>query len=90
MTHEIKFPPEAEKIYREAQAYRRLSLTDRLLALLDLIASGMAILEQSPQREAAEALREAQEAEWRRIQKELFARHGSSTSIPFAASAPPS
>jgi hypothetical protein len=76
MTHEIKFPSEADKIYREAQAYRRLSPTDRLLALLDLIASGMAILEQSPQREAAEALREAQEAEWRRIQKELFARHG--------------
>jgi hypothetical protein len=77
MTHEIEFPSEADKIYREAQAYRRLSPTDRLLTLLDLIASGMAILEHSPQREAAEALREAREAEWRRIQKELFARHGS-------------
>jgi hypothetical protein len=77
MTHEIKFPSEADKIYREAQTYRRLSPTDRLLALLDLIASGMAILEQSPQREAAKALREAQEAEWRRIQKELFSRYGS-------------
>jgi hypothetical protein len=77
MTHEIKFRNEADKIYREAQAYRRLSPTDRILTLVDLIASGMALLEHSPQREAARALRDAEEAEWRRIQKELFARHGS-------------
>jgi hypothetical protein len=76
MTQELKFPSEAEKIFREAQEYRRLSPTDRLLTLLDLISSGMAVLEQSPRREAAEALREAREAEWRRIQKELFASHG--------------
>jgi len=72
----IRFPPEGDKIYEAAVVYRRLTPTERLLALADLIASGMALLKQSPHREAGLRLHEAQEAEWRRIQKELFARHG--------------
>ncbi len=71
----IQFPNEAEKIRREAAAFRRLSPTERFVAILDLIASGVALLEHSPHREAGRRLRDAQEAEWQRIQKELFARH---------------
>jgi hypothetical protein len=76
MGQAFRFPRQADMIYDRAEAYRRLSPTERLLAILDLIASGKAIMDQSPQREAGRRLREAQEAEWQRIQKELFARHG--------------
>lgn len=70
-----RFPSEAEVIRQEAAAFRRLSPTERLMVILDLIASGVALMKHSPQREAARRLRDAQEAEWQRIQKELFARH---------------
>jgi len=72
----IRFPREADTIYQEALAYRRLAPTARLLALVDLIASGMTLMCQSPHRDASRRLQQIQEAEWRRIQKELFARHG--------------
>ena len=71
----IRFPSQADVIYEEALAYRRLSPTDRLLAILDLIASGAAMLEHSPRREESLCQHQAQEDEWQRIQKELFARH---------------
>jgi hypothetical protein len=71
----LHFPNEADVIYQEALNYRRLPPTDRLLAILDLIASGMTLLAQSPQRETGWQLRQAQEDEWQNIQKELFARH---------------
>lgn len=73
----IRFPREADVIYEQARAYRRLPPGERLLAIIDLIACGVALLEQSPHREAAQRLRQAQEAEWQRAQKELFARHES-------------
>ena len=72
----IRFPREADTIYEQAEAYRRLSPTDRLLAILDLIASGVALLRQSPDSKARESLRQAEEAEWQRLQGELFKRHG--------------
>jgi hypothetical protein len=71
----IRFPHEGDKIYEQAVSFRRRSPTDRLLALVDLIACGMTLLKESPQRDVALRLRRAQEAEWQRIQKELFARH---------------
>lgn len=72
----LRFPNEADKIYEAALRYRRLSPTERFLAIVDLIASGATLLAASPRRDAAARLRQAQEEEWRRIQKELFARHG--------------
>ncbi len=75
MAFPIRFPNEADVIYREAATYRQLSPTDRLLAIIDLIASGVALLAHSPHRDAGARLREAQEAEWQRAQKEFFARH---------------
>jgi hypothetical protein len=71
----FQFPNEADAIYKEAEAFRHLSPTERLLAILDLIASGTALLNQSPHREASLRLQRAHEAEWQRVQKELFARH---------------
>jgi hypothetical protein len=75
MTLPIRFPNEADVIYEQAVAYRRLSPTDRLFALLDLIASGAALLEHAPHRAESARLHEAQEAQWQQAQKELFARH---------------
>jgi hypothetical protein len=75
MTLPISFPSEADKIHREVLRYRRLTPTERFLAIVDLIASGAALLEHSPHREAGQRLRQAQEAEWRRIHKEVFASH---------------
>jgi hypothetical protein len=72
----IRFPKQVDVIYERAVAFRRLTPTERFLRIRDLIASGQKLLEQSPRREAGRRLKQAQEDEWRRIQKELFARHG--------------
>jgi hypothetical protein len=72
----IHFPREADTIFEQAEAYRQLSPTDRLLAILDLIASGVALMNESPHPEVGQRLRQDQEAEWQRAQKELFKRHG--------------
>ena len=71
----IQFPREADVIYKRAQAYRQLSPTERFLNLLDLIAFGIALRNQSPKREFALQSRKEREAQWRRIHKELFARY---------------
>ena len=72
----VRFPNDADVIYQEAEAYRRLSPRDRLLALMDLIASGTALLAHMPalQREAILRQKQIQEEEWQRIHKGLFAR----------------
>jgi hypothetical protein len=72
----INFPDEAEKIYQDAVAFRKLTSSDRFLAILDLMSSGLTLIESSPQKEAIQRWKLAQEAEWRKIQKELFNRHG--------------
>ncbi len=73
MEFPYRFPLEKDVIYQEALAYRRLDSTARLRAILDLIASGVSLTQHSPHREETIRLQEACEAEWQRIQKELFA-----------------
>jgi hypothetical protein len=68
-------PNEADAIRREAAAFRRLSPAERLNAIMEVIAAGWRMLEQSPDREAILRQRQAQEDEWQRIQKELFAAY---------------
>jgi hypothetical protein len=71
-----KFPNEADKVYYEAQEYRRMSDTERILRIFRLMEGGKKLMECSPKREFAKQWRDGQEAEWRRVQRELFARHG--------------
>jgi hypothetical protein len=71
-----RFPREADTIFERAKAYRRLTPTERFLRIVDLIASGFTLFEHSPHKEASRRWRQAQEDEWQRVQKELFARHG--------------
>ncbi len=70
-----RFPSEVEVIREQVRQYRLLSPSERMLAIFDLMASGLALLSQSPQREAAQRLRDEQEQEWKRIRRELFKRH---------------
>lgn len=70
------FPNEADRIYAEAQEFRRLSSNERWMRIFDLIDTGEAIMSHSPHREAALQLRAESEAEWQRRMKELFRRHG--------------
>jgi hypothetical protein len=79
-----RFPNRAEQIHEEALAFRRLSPDERVLRILDLIASGATLAAISPKREAARRLREQSEADWQRAFKELFARHGYSAAEPAA------
>jgi hypothetical protein len=72
----IRFPPEREKIYQEALAFRRLSPDARFQTILEVIALGAAMMEESPLRETMWRLQQAHEEQWKKAQKELFARHG--------------
>ncbi len=72
----IKFPQEKDKIYQEAMAFRQLSPDERRLAMLDVIALGAEMIEQSPHKEAMVRLQQAHEEQWKTALKELFARHG--------------
>ena len=72
----IRFPQEKDKIYQEALAFSRLSPDERFQAILDVIALGAAMMKESPHREAMLRLQQAHEEQWKKAQKELFARHG--------------
>jgi hypothetical protein len=72
----IHFPEEREKIYQEALTFRKLSPEERVLAILDVISLGAAMMAESPQREAMKRLQQEHEDAWQKAQKELFARHG--------------
>ena len=72
----LRFPSEADMIFREAQEFRKLTSTERWRTILDLLASGARLLAHSPNREQGEQLRQQDEQQWRKIHKDLFARHG--------------
>jgi len=72
----FRFPNEADTVFDEAQAFRRLSATDRFLTIVDLIASGEKMMAESPRRAESERSRQRQEENWQRIQRELFVSHG--------------
>jgi hypothetical protein len=72
----IHFPDERDKIYEAALAFRKLSPDERVLAILEVIAVGAAMIAASPNREAIERLQQEHEDAWQRAQKELFARLG--------------
>lgn len=72
----IEFPDEKKRVYDEAVAFRRLSPSDRVLAILELISLGASMMKESPHKEAIARLQETHEEAWQQAQKELFARHG--------------
>jgi hypothetical protein len=72
----IAFPDSREVAYRRAQEFQRLSPDERWREIAAVLELGWAMVRSSPQRAAIEQRWAEQEAEWRRIQAELFARHG--------------
>jgi hypothetical protein len=71
-----KFPDPMDEARKRAAEFQRLSPDDRWREIAALMAFGLAMVRSSPHREAIERRMEEQEQEWRRVQKELFARHG--------------
>ena len=72
----LKFPDRHEEARKRAAESQRLSPDDRWREIAALMAFGLAMVRSSPQREAIERRMDEQEQEWRRVQKELFARYG--------------
>ena len=72
----LKFPDHHEEARKRAEEFQRLSPDERWREIAALMAFGLAMVRSSPQREAIERRMDEQEQEWRRVQKELFARHG--------------
>jgi hypothetical protein len=72
----VRFPDEMQKLHDEAEAFRRLPPSDRFLVIVDLIASGERLMAESPHREFARKLKQQQEEQWHKIQRELFVRYG--------------
>jgi len=70
------FPHPADVIARESQRFRAMPPAEQLRKILELVQFGHRQLEASPRREAVLAQFEATEAEWQRVHRELFARHG--------------
>jgi hypothetical protein len=71
-----RFPNHADQIHEEAERFRKLTPTERFLAIVDLMASAEMLLAASPKREWALKHWEAQEQQWQQVHRQLFARHG--------------
>jgi hypothetical protein len=70
------FPDSRAEAFRQAQEFQRLSVADRVAAMLDTIATGMYLLSVSPRRAEMDRVFLEREAAWQGIQKELIRRHG--------------
>lgn len=70
----LRFPDPREEAAARAQEFNRLSPDQRLEYLFDVIRTGMVLLLESPKRNVMDQLFLKREAEWQRIQQELFAR----------------
>jgi hypothetical protein len=72
----LEFPDPMEEAARRAREFQRLSPEERWREMAALMAFGWAMVRSSPQRDVIEKRMQEQELQWRKIQKELFARHG--------------
>jgi hypothetical protein len=76
MHETLTFPDSRAQARRAAAEFQRLTPEERWRELAGLMAFGLAMVKSSPHREAIERRMQEQEAQWRQIQQELFARHG--------------
>jgi hypothetical protein len=72
----LQFPNQARERYLRAQEFQRLSPEDRWRQIAELMEFGMNMVLSSPRRAEIEQRMEAQEAEWRRLQQEMFSKYG--------------
>ncbi len=71
----LRFPDRREECYQRSQEFRHLSPEKRMAYWLDVIDFGMMLVRQSPKRQLIDQLFLKREADWQRIQRELFT-HG--------------
>lgn len=67
-----------DKLERLAASETPLSQNDRGKQIVGLMQFAATVIETSPDGERIRAYKESQEAEWQRIQKQLFAKHAAS------------
>jgi hypothetical protein len=72
----LRFPDARTEARSRAEEFRRLAPDARWREIASLMQLGLNLARSSPRRAAIEARWAAQEAEWQRLQRELFARHG--------------
>jgi len=70
-----EFAEDPDQVYREAQAFRRMSGEEQGREFARVIEEGQRWLETSPDGPLVREYLDQQEAEWHRIQRELIARH---------------
>ncbi len=80
----LKFPDHHEEARKRAAEFQRLSPDEKWQKIAELFANGWAMIKASPHRAAIEWRMEEDEKEWRRIQKELFARYAAQSEIDSA------
>jgi hypothetical protein len=76
MTTPLQFPDPREEARKRGEEFQRLPADERVRQILDTIESGLILIRHSPNRQKIEEMQSAREAEWQRIQAELFRNHG--------------
>jgi hypothetical protein len=71
----LRYPSSAQEVYARAEEFRRLSPQERFKQIAELMEIGMNMVRTSPRRAEIERRMEAEEAEWKRIQGELFKKY---------------
>ena len=71
-----RFPDPREEACRRAQEFQRLTVEERVAAMLDTIETGLYFLSVSPRRAAMDRVFLEREAACQALQKELIRRHG--------------
>jgi hypothetical protein len=72
-----QFPDEAERIFREAEAYRALPVNARLQRIMAVIELGLAMRDVNPRREVIHELRLQEEEQQRQTLRQLFEQYES-------------
>jgi hypothetical protein len=72
----LKFPSSTAEAYARAQEFRRLSPEDRWKQIAELMEMGMNMVHTSPRRAEIERRMEAQELEWKQLQRKVFRHYG--------------
>ena len=68
----LKFPDHRVEAAEQARKFRELSPADRMRAMGDVLSMGIILMRSSPKREIIDKMFLKREAEWQRIQRELF------------------
>ena len=71
----LRFPEARAEARARAEEFRRLAPGDRWREIAALMAFGLNMAHASPRRATVAQRWDAQEAEWRRLQKLVFAKH---------------